>query len=218
MTYDDAIQSIQDMLDNWTYGDVEAQGYRSCPGHMGKMGLHMLNNYILDEQPDVVVETGVNNGASSLIILRAMQEVGRGRLFSIDLPFEAGDYQEVTIDGVHTPDAAWSTVPEGKKPGWLVPEELRLRWTLYLGDSRDFLPGVLSGAKEIDMFLHDSEHTFDHMTWEFETAWPYIKSGGVLACDNADWGASAFYKFCASRVRRPGWITPDGAFAMMEKP
>ena len=34
------------------------------------------------------------------------------------------------------------------------------------------------------MFHHDSLHTFRHMTWEFETAFPHLTAGGVLSSDD----------------------------------
>jgi predicted O-methyltransferase YrrM len=113
-------------------------------------------------RPQVMVETGVFYGAMSAMILHAMERNGTGRLYSIDLPLEA----------------------DGLKPslrGGLVPESLRSRWTLILGDSRDELPRLLGGLGSIDAFNHDSLHTTRHMTWEYETAWPFLRPGGLLS-------------------------------------
>lgn len=35
--------------------------------------------------------------------------------------------------------------------------------------------------KQIDAFNHDSLHTTAHMTWEYETAWQYVKPSGFLS-------------------------------------
>jgi predicted O-methyltransferase YrrM len=113
-------------------------------------------------QPHVMVETGVFYGAMSAMILQAMQRNGFGQLYSIDLPFES--------DGLPV-DAR----------GSLVPDELRPNWTLILGDSRVELPRLLARLGKIDAFNHDSLHSTQHMTWEFETAWPQIKPGGFLS-------------------------------------
>jgi len=41
-----------------------------------------------------------------------------------------------------------------------------------------------------EKFIHDSLHTYDHMTWEFETAYPHLLSGGLLFSDDALWNDS----------------------------
>jgi hypothetical protein len=113
-------------------------------------------------KPQVMVETGVFYGALSAIVLSAMARNGAGRLYSIDLPMESDQL-----------DASWR--------GSLVPDELRPNWQLVLGDSRVELPPLLERLGRVDAFNHDSLHTTRHMTWEFETAWPYLKPGGVLS-------------------------------------
>lgn len=113
-------------------------------------------------QPRLMVETGVFYGAMSAMILSAMARNGGGTLYSIDLPLEA----------------------DGLKPelrGGLVPDELRENWHLILGDARIQLPPLLERLKQIDAFNHDSLHTTAHMTWEFESAWQYVKPGGFLS-------------------------------------
>jgi predicted O-methyltransferase YrrM len=111
-------------------------------------------------KPDYILETGVSSGASSTYILQALHDNGKGRLFSIDLP----------------PD----NLPEGKMSGWLVPPNLRDRWSLHIGDPRKLLEPLLEELGKIDCFLHDSLHTYDHMMWEFETVWYYLRPGGLF--------------------------------------
>ena len=53
-----------------------------------------------------------------------------------------------------------------------VAPELKLHWALIIGDSRRELPSLLARCGNVNMFYHDSLHTFEHMTWEFETAFP----------------------------------------------
>lgn len=113
-------------------------------------------------QPRVMVETGVFYGGGTAMILHAMQHNGGGQLYSIDLPIET--------DGLS---------PELR--GGLVPEELRANWRLTLGDSLVELPKLLGELGEIEAFHHDSLHSTRHMTWEYKTAWPYIKPGGFLS-------------------------------------
>jgi len=140
----------------------------------------ILNQYaaVRALAPDCIVETGVANGVSSSYLLLALQKNGRGRLHSIGLP-----------------DPAF--LPPGKAPGWLVPQWLRAPWQVHLGDARVILPGLVTQLGNIDIFIHDSLHTYDHMTWEFETAYPHLRSGGLLFSDDALWNDS-FYDFARS--------------------
>ena len=127
-------------------------------------------------EPEIVVETGVANGVSSAYILLALQKNKRGVLHSIGL----NDSQYL---------------PVGKSLGWIVPEPLKSRWNLLIGDSRDLLPSLLSQLGMIDIFIHDSLHTYDHMLWEYRIAFPYLRPGGLLFSDDAAWN-SAFTEFC----------------------
>ncbi len=128
-------------------------------------------------RPKVVVETGVFDGVSSAVLLQALHDNKEGVLESIDLPATE------TIVGA-TENMPESSLPRGRQPGWLVPDRLRDRYSLNLGDSKKLLPGVLEKHKTIDVFFHDSLHTQEHMAWEFKTAWPYLRDGGLLASDD----------------------------------
>ena len=111
------------------------------------------------EKPDIVVETGVFNGYSSYAILKAMQLNRNGYLYSVDLP---------------------SPNLNGRKPGWIVPDELKNRWTVKLGKSSDILGPLLDILPQVDIFLHDSEHTYVNMLREYETVWHTLKTSGLL--------------------------------------
>ena len=45
--------------------------------------------------------------------------------------------------------------------------------------------------------MHDSEHTYENMTWEFQTVWPYLKTGGLLLSHDVE-ANSAFPDLCTS--------------------
>ena len=107
--------------------------------------------------------------------------------------------QTVSLASIDLPnmDPGALTPPWGGS-GWMVPEPLRARWTLELGDSRALLPTVLSILGSVGLFFHDSLHTYDHMLWEYETAWPYLKPAGLLVSDDISRN-DAFSEFCRSR-------------------
>jgi hypothetical protein len=105
------------------------------------------------------VETGVLYGASSAHILAAQARNGGGDLYSVDL----GN-------------------PPGEPPhDFLVPPDLTSGWTYIRGDVREELPPLLARLGSIDMFNHDSLHTFENMTWEYERAFDHLRPGGVLS-------------------------------------
>ena len=129
-------------------------------------------------KPERVLETGVAYGASSAYILQALRDNDRGEL--------------VSIDGLFRP---WQTEA---MIGYMIPRELRDRWSLLVGASGDRLESALHELGEVDLFIHDSLHTYSNMKWEFATAWPSIKPGGFMVAD--DVGANnAFSEFCRDK-------------------
>jgi len=133
------------------------------------------------KKPDVIVETGVASGESSSYILCALEKNDRGELYSIDLPW-------------------W----DEEQSGWLIPDYLKHRWHLTLGRSSKKLTPLLKELGGIDIFLHDSDHSYENMLWEYQTAWAYLKDRGLLLSHNID-ANSAFGDFCRS-VKAEGYL------------
>jgi hypothetical protein len=137
-------------------------------------------------KPRVIVETGVASGLSSAHILRALAANGAGTLHSIDLPnVQPG-----------------SVLPEGRTSGWIVPASLRGPWKLRLGDARELLPALLGALGQVDLFLHDSDHSYENMVFEFEQAFPRLAPGGLLMSDDTHLH-TAWDDFCAKHGLRP---------------
>jgi predicted O-methyltransferase YrrM len=147
-------------------------------------------------QPRTVVETGVGAGVSTTFILEALDRNRQGRLVSIDLP---------------NADPGWR-LPEQERPGYLVPELLKGRWDLRLGNTIDVLPQVLNEGIEPDLFLHDSMHTRAVMSFEIDLAYRHLRKGGILLVDDALWNSAAI-----EIARRKGenlfLLYPDSGFA-----
>ena len=179
----------------------------------GSLYFHGVIQYALARlmKPAVVVETGGTPGNSSAFLLRAMARNDHGELHTIDLP-PAQPLSE------HRADGAWLHLgmPEGQGSGWAVPDYLRSRHHQHLGDARDLLPEVLESVGSADLFIHDSDHSFEHMTWEFTTAWPYILPGGTLLSDDVR-ANTAFVEFAAKQGLPPHWVCGLGALRKPER-
>ncbi len=115
----------------------------------------------------LVAETGVGPGSTSTAILEASAKF-RGRLFSFDLGEKYGEDEQMPV-------------------GILVPEKYKDRWSLVLGNTRDTLEGKMSYFGPFDVFFHDSEHTYEHVTWELETALRNLRKKFLIVVDNYNW-------------------------------
>lgn len=142
-------------------------------------------------RPEVVVETGAGAGLASTFILKALQENKRGFLYSIELPRSV----YITEGGQVIDESYW--VPHGRDPGWLVPQYLRSRWGLLLGKSQEILPHLLKECGLIDIFFHDSEHTYQNMMFEYQAVYPHMRSGGLLLSHDINLN-NAFNSFAKS--------------------
>ncbi len=150
-------------------------------------------------RPEVMVETGVANGFSTAFSLLALQVNETGHLHSVDMPREVGREYE---PGTFYEGEGRAGIPPGSESGWLIPQALKERWTLILGRSQEELPPLLGRLGTIDAFMHDSEHSFDCMWFEFNAAWPALRPGGVLVSDDVN-STHAFGQFAAQERRDP---------------
>jgi len=140
-------------------------------------------------RPRVVVELGVASGVSSAILLLAMNKNQQGQLISVDLP----NYDNAWVDAVlakegRIPGRSFvdNSLPEDKGSGWAVPPNLRDRWELILGDTRDVLPSLVARIDEIDLALHDSDHSSEAVSAEGLALWSKLRDGGLLIVDDID--------------------------------
>ncbi len=68
--------------------------------------------------------------------------------------------------------------------GYLIPENLKDRWTLYRGTSKRVLPKLLSQLGKVDMFVHDSLHTYWNIRRELELISPYLSRPSIVIADD----------------------------------
>ncbi|MCI4353676.1 MAG: class I SAM-dependent methyltransferase [Thermoplasmata archaeon] len=166
----------------------------------------VLYNFTRIARPDVIVETGVHYGISSAYWLMALEANQKGTLYSIDLPCLTPEGQ-VNADGVR--DLSYVT---GVDQTGVVVKRMGLtaRWKLLLGDARTLLPGLLADLGRVGFFYHDSDHSYEHQSWEYRTAWPYIAAGGWLMSDDVQW-TPAFTEFSQGVGQAPKtWLNQLG--------
>jgi predicted O-methyltransferase YrrM len=149
---------------------------RDAFGSEGVMGaidcatLYGLTRWV---RPTVIVESGGYIGMSSAFILKALADgkLAAAKLYSIELSQEC-------------------------EQGALIPDELRSASAGFVpmrGKVEDFLEGDRLPSL-IDMFLHDSSHSYRHMLWEFRQFWPRLRDGGLLVSHDVQMNA-AFPEF-----------------------
>lgn len=112
-----------------------------------------LYSIVLSLKPNVMIETGVQNGHSSYAILDAMTELQHGKLISIDI--------DLCKDNI-------------------VTSKLSKRWEFHQGSTLDILEDLIKKEGTIDIFLHDSKHDLNTMYYEYSVAWSHIKQNGLL--------------------------------------
>ena len=110
-------------------------------------------------QPEIVVETGIANGWSSVIFLRALEKNGKGQLHSFDVRDDVGK---------------------------LVDPGERDRWTLHILNPATLqeFDKTLAGLPPIGLFFHDSDHSYLHMRLELRMAGKRLAADGALCSDD----------------------------------
>lgn len=175
----------------------------------GDLRFHAITLYAFTRllKPRVVVETGVAHGKSSAFIPLALHHNGFGDLFSFDLP-PGG----TLLDGS-------ATTLSDRHTGWLIPDYLRDRWKFSESDS---LTGPKTFVQElpphqmVDIFIHDSLHTYEHVRGELSVLNPRLSPDGLVACDNINMaGGRAWSDWLVNRGIS-GWAYRDFGAACLE--
>lgn len=107
-----------------------------------------LYNFIKENNIKSVLETGICYGFTSYYILAALPE--DGRLVSIES----------------------STDPQ---IGDVVPAVWRNRWHIISKKSNEVLPAFFNPPQKFDLFFHDSDHSAENQSFEYEAAFPFVK-------------------------------------------
>lgn len=185
--------------------------YRGYAYELADIGIEAglyLYSLIRKLKPETAVETGVCNGFSTAFLLLALAKNQKGKLYSLDFPEVAGANYE---DGTFWQGKRGAVIPNGKAPGWVIPEPLKSRWELILGRSQDKLPELLDRLGEIDFFFHDSEHSYECMWFECHEAYQVLRERGMMIFDDITWN-QAFHNFCQDKEKEIIYIGKDLGF------
>ncbi len=127
-------------------------------------------------KPVLTIETGTCDGLGSALLARA--------LYKNQLEGHPGLLRTFDID---------------RNAGWLLDKEMGRDYALIIGDTKITLGKYLSVTdRPVDLFIHDSDHSYTHETFELETVSNYLAEGAVVISDNAH-GGNAMKDFCDKR-------------------
>jgi predicted O-methyltransferase YrrM len=147
---------------------------------MGGAGsMELLYTLCINQRVRTVAESGVAAGWSSLAILMALEELGRGTLWSNDRPYIGlGSRRDI---------------------GLVVPPELKKNWKLMIGSDHRNLKRMLRRASPIDLFHYDSDKSYEGRTWAYPLIWESLKQGGWLISDDVQ-DNSAFLDYFVDKL------------------
>jgi predicted O-methyltransferase YrrM len=146
-----------------------------------EIGLKLLYAVTRERRPSVILETGVANGYSTVTLLAALARNGSGALHSTDV--------------VETPAP-------------LLTSAERASWHYHrIGQNkpRKQFADLVASLGPIDLFFHDSDHTYAWQRFEYETIAGKLSPDAVLISDDVD-ASYAFLDFCAGIGRQPRFI------------
>jgi predicted O-methyltransferase YrrM len=161
---------------------------------MGDVQLRLIYKMMRLAKPSRVVETGVADGTSSQMILRALSLNGAGRLTSYEVADDVGS---------------------------LVDPVLKTAWELVVLPARGRAQAFRDHLKRlspIDIFIHDSNHSYAWQSFEYGVGYESLRPGGLLVSDDID-GSFAFLDFVSRySLRAFACVGPRKAMGVAVKP
>jgi predicted O-methyltransferase YrrM len=133
----------------------------------------LIYSLVRSQRPSTIVETGVANGVSSFIMLAALEHNGAGTLHSFDVSHDVGS---------------------------LVARRDTSRWVLHVLNRQNAgseFRRTIGSLPPIDLFFHDSDHSYGWQMLEFSVVSDRLASPSVFASDDID-ASHAFMDFARS--------------------
>lgn len=169
-------------------------------------GLQRILLYCLirEFKPELILETGVYYGGNSVFMLRALEKNDSGKLISVDFPQNKMDLAAMRLR--HPWVGGTEIYADKYEPGFIIPDNLKKSWEIDISDSLKMLSKFQS---PVDLFVHDSEHTLEHVISELNLIWGKISDNGLAFIDDIDW-SNGFYSFVATNNLYPLLLTDNG--------
>lgn len=146
---------------------------------------------------ETVVETGVERGSSTYMILKAMEKNGKGVLHSVELCKEINLPKNVVVP--------LALMLEGE-------DELKKRWVLHYGNSLKVIPELIKEIgldKEIDLFVHGSDHSYEVQSIELDYARVWVKGGSYVVVDRNDYSDNQALDKIFPEANFQRWVLPE---------
>ena len=154
--YNKEFKIYLDKYENNVYNNIKEKILKNKCSQMWDNQRQFLNGVIRKFKPKKIVEIGVAQGGSSLIILNAIKDIKNSHLYSIDLD-------------------------PNNKIGYCVRKlmkELVNRWSLYTGNiAAKFIEEI---GNNIDMVFIDSAHFEPGEILDFLIVLPFLKEGAIV--------------------------------------
>jgi predicted O-methyltransferase YrrM len=126
-----------------------------------------LYAYVILNMPAVIVETGVANGITTNVLMKALEKTG-GSLYSFDV--------DPRTENVYSGQGNW-------------------HFRLLKDNFEKDLKNQVTEIGKVDLWIHDSNHGYKWQAFEYELASRHLVSDGILVSDDIDastaWGVSA---------------------------
>lgn len=169
--------------------NIVGNSYPNTSTRISPSAAAYLYTLVRELKPDTFLETGVSHGFSSLLILEAMERNGKGTLFSTDIEYDVGE---------------------------LVPLGLRKRWKLIIDTPDKVLDVAIRTVadKRIDIFMHDSDHSYEGMAREFNLVKNNMSTNGIILSDDIEEN-NAFIDFAHSIGSDPEIIASYKCFGIL---
>ena len=92
--------------------------------------------------------------------------------------------------------------------------ELNSQFNKQIIDCPSSFLSAIEKIGTIDLFYHDSDHSYENQLLEYNGAWDALSYKGILISDDVNW-SNAFLDFCKKVNRVPLLLSDSGKFCGM---
>ena len=127
---------------------------------------HLLLSHLDRSKEEVIVETGTNEGCTTIVLAQALKDSGViGHLHSFELEADNVRKAKANLDSAMLSD----------------------RVTIHQGDVYNTLPKIAERLQNIRFAFLDASHLLRDVMFEFETILPCLADDAIVLFDNTYW-------------------------------